>query len=1758
MRKEIVHNGQAQLSGRRTLAALLACLLLLTLLPTAALAADTASAPGGSQIQTAAQLQTALGGSDNASVDGNTVTLLKNVSIGGNGYIHINGKDLTLDLNGMKMSTTINTTILQVYASGGSFTLKDSSGGSGDLTGESISFTNTAVTIDGGKYSSITFHRDANGNYPVKINSGVFLRTLSLDDTTSETNLPFSSVFNKNANITVNGKPITDAQLNSKSLTNVVVTPITESEAIYISKVGSDHGTGTADSPLRTFARAKELISDNGTIYIAGTYELDGNSETWSLSGKTGVTVKRAPENTEPMIRVYHDQTLTLEDVVLDGALSDQSNTETGAIVVVAAGENSKLVMNNGAILQNNIGPAIQIYGDFIMNGGTIENNTLLTSSAAIIVNAKSQVEFNGGVIQSNIKKSDSKDYSICSAVSQGELLLSPSTTISGTISLDGASKLVFSAAPTGTYQLLPGDNYAKTIGSVVVELAQSASGTLDLTKFTMSSQDYDIAMGTGENASKIVLCKRVSDKDWFQYAIDNSNGTDDAPAEISISGEGLNIDTTIVIPAEKYIKLTGGTLTRANGFNNTMIVVKGTLTLENITLDGNKDNTSGDGILEVDGGKLTLNTGAILQNGKNSSNGGAIRICGGGTVIMNDGKITGNEALSGGGVCIFAYAGENEQGGTFTMNGGEISGNTAEAGSGVYVADKGTFNLHSNGTIKENAAPQNVSQGAWDGTITVEIRPTTYNTLSIPNVRTSLAATYGIELPSSPDSWGGGVYNMGTFTMDGGTISDNTAGRGGAIYHSAGSCTVTGGTISGNHNTYSGTGLYAREDFSIGGNAKIEDGIYLVTGKKALVTSALSNNIQIEGMEGTPTAGTVVAAGSSYTISNTDFGKFSINDTAWALNKNESGQIVLKSTSTPPTQSSDATLSALTYTVGNGQAVNVPNFTASTTSYNVVLPFGTSQTAVIALTGTVNDNGASITTNAGVTLSNGSGTATITVTAEDGTTKTYTVNFSTASAPSVGTAPSITTSSLPGGTVGEAYSQTLAATGDAPITWSVATGTLPDGLSLNGATISGTPTATGTFNFTVKATNATGDDTKALSITIDEPEPTVTAVTVTPATTDVQKGTTQQFTATVNGENDPAQTVTWALDGSHADGTSISESGLLTVASDETEATLTVKATSTVDDSVSGTATVTVTDSEVTRYTLTVNDGSGSGDYAQGAEITVTAETKAGQRFKKWTAEGITLDDETVNPVTITMPGEAVTLTATYEDVYAVTAQGDSNGTATAAPALAAEGETVTISATANSGYQFKEWEIVSGTATLDNASEATTTFAMPGEAVTVKAVFEPTGTPPVITYTITFDANGGNSLTPSAAQTGADGKLSSLPTPTRSGSYSFAGWYTAATGGDAVTTNTVFSNNTTIYAHWTYTGSSSGSGSGGGSNTTTSTTTNADGSTTTTTTNKATGTVTETTKAKDGTQTVVETKKDGSKKETVTTPDGTKTETATTAQGDMSYTERRTDGTRISADIPKSGEATATVNLPSDTTAPVVASFPVIDGTVVLRVLPDGTEEPVAYSLVEGGRVYVRLDGDAELRVETRAGLFDDMDGHWAKEYADFTGARELFQGTAPHTFTPERPMTRAMLTTVLYRMDGMPETGEAAFSDVDNGAWYADGVAWASENGIAAGTSSGVFSAGRDITRQELAVMLWNYAKYDGIDVSIGEDTNILSFTDIDKAGEWAIPALQWACGAGILQGNTNGTLNPTGSATRAQVAAMLERFVATAVK
>ncbi|MFR6310791.1 MAG: InlB B-repeat-containing protein [Hominenteromicrobium sp.] len=315
---------------------------------------------------------------------------------------------------------------------------------------------------------------------------------------------------------------------------------------------------------------------------------------------------------------------------------------------------------------------------------------------------------------------------------------------------------------------------------------------------------------------------------------------------------------------------------------------------------------------------------------------------------------------------------------------------------------------------------------------------------------------------------------------------------------------------------------------------------------------------------------------------------------------------------------------------------------------------------------------------------------------------------------------PTIVAESLPDGMEGEAYSNRLTAKGTAPITWSIVSGILPEGLRLNEDTgeISGTPAGEGTEVFTVMAVNDLGEDIKELSITI--------------------------------------------------------------VKAPEAE------------------------------YAVTVRDdghGTGSADPASataGTEITLTATPNAGYHFKEWQ---VMSGDVTVKNDKFTMPGSDVEVKAIFEKnapptptEYTVTVKTDGNGTASASHAKAVVGTEITLTATPNAGYHFKEWQVMSGDVTVRDDK-----FTMPGSDVEVKAIFEEDAPPTPTEYTVTFDGNDG---TPSVgSMTTTKQKLTSLPDASRS-KHSFNGWYTEKSGGTKITTDTVFSANTTVYAHWTHTG--------------------------------------------------------------------------------------------------------------------------------------------------------------------------------------------------------------------------------------------------------------------------------------------------------------------------------------------------------------
>ena len=315
---------------------------------------------------------------------------------------------------------------------------------------------------------------------------------------------------------------------------------------------------------------------------------------------------------------------------------------------------------------------------------------------------------------------------------------------------------------------------------------------------------------------------------------------------------------------------------------------------------------------------------------------------------------------------------------------------------------------------------------------------------------------------------------------------------------------------------------------------------------------------------------------------------------------------------------------------------------------------------------------------------------------------------------------PTIVAESLPDGMEGEAYSNRLTAKGTAPITWSIVSGVLPEGLSLNEDTgeISGTPAGEGTEVFTVMAVNDLGEDIKEFSITIAKAPETEYAVTVR----DDGHGT---------GSADPA----------------------------------------------SATA---------------------------GTEITLTATPNAGYHFKEWQ---VMSGDVTVRDDKFTMPSDNVEIKVIFEEdapptptEYTVTVKTDGNGTASASHAKAVVGTEITLTAAPNAGYHFKEWQVMSGDVTVRDDK-----FTMPGSDVEVKAIFEEDVPPTPTEYTVTFDGNDG---TPSVgSMTTTKQKLTSLPDASRS-KHSFNGWYTEKSGGTKITTDTVFSANTTVYAHWTHTG--------------------------------------------------------------------------------------------------------------------------------------------------------------------------------------------------------------------------------------------------------------------------------------------------------------------------------------------------------------
>ena len=350
-----------------------------------------------------------------------------------------------------------------------------------------------------------------------------------------------------------------------------------------------------------------------------------------------------------------------------------------------------------------------------------------------------------------------------------------------------------------------------------------------------------------------------------------------------------------------------------------------------------------------------------------------------------------------------------------------------------------------------------------------------------------------------------------------------------------------------------------------------------------------------------------------------------------------------------------------------------------------------------------------------------------------------------------------------------------------------------------------------------------------------------------------------------------------------------------------------------------------------------------------------------------------------------------------------------------------------------------------------------------------------------------------------------------------------------------------------------------------------------NPDGSLTTTVT-KPDGTTVETTRNPDGSKEVVETKKDGTVITTTTDKSGNETKTTENPDGTSVISVTRTDGSTSATTVDEDGRSvtvaalsesavtqgqTGTVSLPMpsvsaaadlDSAPAVTLDLPadtsvkveipvenVAAGTVAVLVKADGTSEIVKTSVTTEDGVVLTLSAGETVKIMDNTKTFADVaDTFWGADAVAFVSSRELFNGTSASDFAPNTAMDRAMIVTVLARLDGVDTTAGST--------WYEAGVQWAVSSGISDGSG-----LDQNLTREQLATMLYRYAQYKGYDVSVGENTNILSYSDVSSVSEYATEAMQWACGAGII-GGKDGLLDPAGNATRAEVATMLMRFVA----
>ena len=181
----------------------------------------------------------------------------------------------------------------------------------------------------------------------------------------------------------------------------------------------------------------------------------------------------------------------------------------------------------------------------------------------------------------------------------------------------------------------------------------------------------------------------------------------------------------------------------------------------------------------------------------------------------------------------------------------------------------------------------------------------------------------------------------------------------------------------------------------------------------------------------------------------------------------------------------------------------------------------------------------------------------------------------------------------------------------------------------------------------------------------------------------------------------------------------------------------------------------------------------------------------------------------------------------------------------------------------------------------------------------------------------------------------------------------------------------------------------------------------------------------------------------------------------------------------------------------------------------------------------------------------VPEQVGPFTDVNtDDWFAEAVQYMLDNEMMNGTSATTFGPNTTTTRGMIVTILYRLEGEPNAAASNFTDVASNMYYADAINWAAANGIVNGVSATSFAPDNQITREQMAAILYRYAQFKGYDVSASN--SLTNYTDASQISEYATTAMQWANAEGLITGRTSTTLAPQGTATRAEVATILMRF------